>query len=462
MTDFSTSPHAPYTRGSVPAAGWFCIETTFRHRCPNPEGMLRAHGVEPGADPLATAAAHGMDTELATEDTLRALAETYRSLDAGGRGLLLTRDHAGMNDAQDTRACGWIRALHAEGRRLWAYIELTPYGHAMVDAGEYTYFSTEYDYAEFTPGANGATPTRLRGCTLTNMPRHAAQVPCTNSRKTDSQDSARQGRATIPNSKSRQPRRSLGEDGYLVPSKSEDYGDNQPLSPAELAAFQSLAASTLTPAAITTAAATAAAALEQAVATNTEGEDEATAQNGCTKPNCPKHPRHDSGSGIHAHKGGKSTRGKSDIGKTGSPNLVETGDSPRKQKRALTKAFAKVKRGEKVSTGYKVGSHELVLIPGNKEHYGRDHAERSEHPKKIPADKLAETAMRGERTNDQRNDVTIEGKGHVLVLSPQKQPSMAPGEKMKPRKKHDRLIGKNWYNRDNKKSPRQERRPTDG
>lgn len=198
MTDFSTSPHAPYTRGSVPAAGWFCIETTFRHRCPNPEGMLRAHGVEPGTDPLATAAAHGMDTELATEDTLRALAETYRSLDAGGRGLLLTRDHAGMNDAQDTRACGWIRALHAEGRRLWAYIELTPYGHAMVDAGEYTYFSTEYDYAEFTPGANGATPTRLRGCTLTNMPRHAAQVPCTNSRK-------------IPNSKSRQ-----------VPSKSPE------------------------------------------------------------------------------------------------------------------------------------------------------------------------------------------------------------------------------------------------
>ena len=82
------------------------------------------------------------------------------------------------------------------------------------------------------------------------------------------------------------------------------------LSSAELAAFQSLAASTLNPEQVAQAASTAAAALEQAVATNTDTEDgcreldilecfmdkdpgqgqDAVAMNGCNKPDCPKHP----------------------------------------------------------------------------------------------------------------------------------------------------------------------------
>lgn len=178
-----TDAKAPFKKGSVPVAGWFCIETTFRHRCPNLEAMLSTHGLEPPVEPgeqLALAAEHGLDVEIATEGTLKKLAEAFAAVDAEGRGVLLTRDHAGLAATQDSRACGWIRALHAEGGKLWAWIELTPYGHGMVNNGEFVYFSTEYDYADFRATEGGAEPGRLTGCTLTNMPRHAAQTPCTN------------------------------------------------------------------------------------------------------------------------------------------------------------------------------------------------------------------------------------------------------------------------------------------
>ena len=179
----SSAPRAPFKKGSVPQAAWFCVETTFRHRCPNLPGMLAAHGLHVPADEteqLALAVQEGLDTELATTETLQQLVTTFNALDAAGRGLLLTRDHAGMKAQQDTRACGWIRSLRAEGTKLWAYIELTPFGHAMVDGGEFVYFSTEYDYKDFKRVPGGASPSRLIGCTLTNMPRHAAQTPCTN------------------------------------------------------------------------------------------------------------------------------------------------------------------------------------------------------------------------------------------------------------------------------------------
>ena len=62
-----TAPRAPFKPGSVPGAAWFNIETVFCHACPNPGAMLRSHGLRP-----------------------------------------------------DTRAAGWIKALHADGGKLWA------------------------------------------------------------------------------------------------------------------------------------------------------------------------------------------------------------------------------------------------------------------------------------------------------------------------------------------------------
>ena len=176
------APRAPFSLGQVPPAGWYNIECTFRHTCPNPLAILRAHGVEvkPGEDALACATAHGWGVELATPETLTRLAATFAAVDGAGRGLPLTRDHAGFGSDPDTRAAGWIKALHAEGCHLWAWIELTPWGHELINGGEYVYFSTEYDYAEFERVEGGASPRRLDGCTLTNTPRHTTQYPCTN------------------------------------------------------------------------------------------------------------------------------------------------------------------------------------------------------------------------------------------------------------------------------------------
>lgn len=177
-----TAPRAPFKPGSVPGAAWFNIETTFCHACPNPGAMLRSHGLHPeeGADLWAACVSAGLDREVATPETLAALADTFRAVDADGRGVLLTVDHAGVGERPDTRAAGWIKALHADGGKLWAWIELTPYGHGLVDSAEFAFFSTEYDYRDFKQTAAGAEPQRLAGCTLTNGPRHPAQTPCTN------------------------------------------------------------------------------------------------------------------------------------------------------------------------------------------------------------------------------------------------------------------------------------------
>lgn len=144
--------------------------------------MLRSHGLHPedGADLWAACVSAGLDREVATPETLAALADTFRAVDAEGRGVLLTVDHAGVGERPDTRAAGWIKALHAEGGKLWAWIELTPYGHGLVDSAEFAFFSTEYDYRDFKRTEAGAEPQRLAGCTLTNGPRHPAQTPCTN------------------------------------------------------------------------------------------------------------------------------------------------------------------------------------------------------------------------------------------------------------------------------------------
>ena len=192
FTDKS-APRAPFKPGSVPGAAWFNIETVFCHACPNPGAMLRSHGLHPeeGADPSspggyaeaslwAACVEAGLDREVATPETLAALADTFRAVDADGRGVLLTVDHAGVGERPDTRAAGWIKALHADGGKLWAWIELTPYGHGLVDSAEFAFFSTEYDYRDFKQTAAGAEPQRLAGCTLTNGPRHPAQTPCTN------------------------------------------------------------------------------------------------------------------------------------------------------------------------------------------------------------------------------------------------------------------------------------------
>ena len=159
----------------------------------------------------------------------------------------------------------------------------------------------------------------------------------------------------------------------------------------------------------------------------------------------------ETGAVTHSHKGGRGSKGKNELGKTGSANLVEEGDSQRKQKKVLTKAFDKAKNGEKVSTGYKLGTHEVTLAPGDKEHWGRDHAERKEHPKKIPSERLAEMTMHGPRKNERTNTVTIKDGDNVLVYALKNQPAIPSGEKANRKQKGKPVVGKNWYSKEDKK-----------
>ena len=83
-----------------------------------------------------------------------------------------------------------------------------------------------------------------------------------------------------------------------------------------------------------------------------------------------------------------------------------------------------------MSTGYKLGTHEVTLAPGDKEHWGSDHAERKEHTKKIPSEKLAEMTMHSPRKNERANTVTIKDGDNVLVYAPKNQPAIPSGEKV--------------------------------
>ena len=174
--------------------------------------------------------------------------------------------------------------------------------------------------------------------------------------------------------------------------------------------------------------------------------DKDVVANGCTKPGCPKHPRKGDVTGAMRpkQKGGRGSKGKADLGKTGSPKLAEPGDSERKVKDVLQRGFDDAKKGKKVSTGVQVGSHEVVLAPGDIEHWGTHHAERPAHPQKISSEHLSETLMHGERSNDRRNEVTMRRKKNVVILAPENQPSIAPGEGLHPKKANERLVGKNW------------------
>lgn len=177
-----------------------------------------------------------------------------------------------------------------------------------------------------------------------------------------------------------------------------------------------------------------------------DDEEEEVVANGCTKPGCPKHPRKGDSTGAMRpkQKGARGSKGKADLGKTGSPKLAEPGDSERKVKDVLKRGFEDAKKGKKLSTGVQVGSHEVVFAPGDVEHWGTHHAERPEHPQKISSERLAETVMHGERRNDRRNEVTMTRKNDVVILAPENQPSIAPGEGLKSKKANERLVGKNW------------------
>lgn len=184
-----------------------------------------------------------------------------------------------------------------------------------------------------------------------------------------------------------------------------------------------------------------------------DDEEEEVVANGCTKPGCPKHPRKGDSTGAMRpkQKGARGSKGKADLGKTGSPKLAEPGDSERKVKDVLKRGFEDAKKGKKVSTGVEVGSHEVVFAPGDIEHWGTHHAERPAH-KKVTSERLAETTLHGVSAKEKEdNSVTKRLKRNIVVLAPERQPSYPPTEQRIQPTKRDRYVGKNWYRTEEKK-----------
>lgn len=182
---FATGPRCPFAVGEVPRAGWFCIEPTFDHRSPAHRllGAGLGHSIPDAWDDRqveAYASKHGFYNEVATPETLATIAANFDPAMVEGRGLLVTINHSSLTAANDSRAAGWIKALHADGDLLWAWIEWTPWGHSMINNAEFIFFSTEYDHADFLVTVRGAEPQRLAACTCTNENRHKGQIPCTN------------------------------------------------------------------------------------------------------------------------------------------------------------------------------------------------------------------------------------------------------------------------------------------
>ncbi|MFI3243058.1 MAG: phage protease [Akkermansia sp.] len=174
LPDFTDPANrATFERGNVPPIGWYLIEPPYRNESPKPDCLAEALGCDPSDCP----------DEGASLDDLAILAGNFEQGDPKGRGILITADHSGIGIMPSTRACGWIRALETDSQGLWGCIDWTPYGHDMVNNGEYAYFSTEYDYKDFIQLPEGyATPRVLAACTLTNEPRHAGQKHATNSK----------------------------------------------------------------------------------------------------------------------------------------------------------------------------------------------------------------------------------------------------------------------------------------
>lgn len=187
VTPFNEAPHAPYELGKVPAAGWFAVEPTCEWQPKMQDELRRALN-----DPSDTVYQARLDAQ-----GLMILEDNFSLEDTDGRGLPTSEQH------KFEKAYGWVKALHAEGDMLWAWIEWTPRGHQAVNEGEYVFFSTEYDYPDFEViDTRVVAPVRLAGLSVTNYPNHRGQLPMTNSRKPSNREN-QQDKNMKPTNKTR-------------------------------------------------------------------------------------------------------------------------------------------------------------------------------------------------------------------------------------------------------------------
>lgn len=174
----------PYKMGEVPREGWFVGDVEGVHEMYDVPSIMRDIDGEPFAKN-----AYELIDELAFKEME---ANLDMSLN-GGNGPILNQDHLIYREDSDTKAMGWIKALHAfecpdtgKWRLAW-YAVLSDEGHSLINGGHYYAWSTECPYAKFRKikeedGKTYYSPTYLEGAALTNRPRHEGQTSQVNSK----------------------------------------------------------------------------------------------------------------------------------------------------------------------------------------------------------------------------------------------------------------------------------------
>lgn len=148
--------------------------------------------------------------------------------------------------------------------------------------------------------------------------------------------------------------------------------EGEPLSEDELHAIQNLANAGLNPDQISADAARAADALENAIAESSREDADETAQNGCTKPNCPLHPK----------KGTRASRGnpRAKRNQTNTPLKAARGAKPQAQVDATEHALKATRKKGRVLNVTQPGKKPIHIESGHKDYHGTKHTARHFKP----------------------------------------------------------------------------------
>jgi hypothetical protein len=149
-----------------PADGWYNIE---------------AKGNHPTSDSTLTQV---IDDRAVNSIVNRFNADADDGKLSHGHDMLIDHEHFKHDQSKETIAYGWLQQLQARADGIYGKIRWTSTGLAAVDGGDYRFFSTEYDPADFQilnrDKPLQARPLKLDGLTLTNDPNNKGGKPITN------------------------------------------------------------------------------------------------------------------------------------------------------------------------------------------------------------------------------------------------------------------------------------------
>lgn len=206
--DFNKLPHAPFAKGKTPRMAWYLIEPWDRDK----------NRIPAGEDDKGKPVLRDV-MEVIDRKTAEGLVKDFTLSDWMDKGIPVNLDHLHLySDSGATKAYGWIKALYADEAGLWALIEWTDEGHALVNGDAYAFFSTEYPYKYYIIGPDTddetglpiARPGKLYGLAITNYPANRRQASMTHSAQLDGQLRCRRAAAinnTSMNGKAKQTKK---------------------------------------------------------------------------------------------------------------------------------------------------------------------------------------------------------------------------------------------------------------